>query len=100
MSKERNSMAPKKKKLDLLLVNPGDRMQIYQSLGSALAAIEPPIWAGLMATFVRNRGFSVLILDANAENLTPEETADRVIEVAPVLTASSSMDTIPQPRPR
>jgi anaerobic magnesium-protoporphyrin IX monomethyl ester cyclase len=76
-----------KKMVDLLLINPGDRMQIYQSLGSTLSAIEPPIWAGLMATFLRNRGFSVQILDANAENLTPEETADRVIQMGPVLTA-------------
>jgi radical SAM superfamily enzyme YgiQ (UPF0313 family) len=74
-------------RLDLLLVNPGSRTQIYQSLGSTLAAIEPPVWAGLMATWARNAGFSVQILDANAENLTPEETAARVAEANPVLTA-------------
>ncbi|MDP6632775.1 MAG: radical SAM protein, partial [Dehalococcoidales bacterium] len=73
--------------LDLLLVNPGSRMQIYQSLGLNLAAIEPPVWAGLIATFIRNRGYSVQILDAEAEELSPKETAERVLEMAPWLTA-------------
>lgn len=74
-------------KLDLLLVNPGSRMQIYQSLGSTLSAIEPPVWAGLMATFVRRHGLSVQILDAEAEHLTPEQAAARVADIDPVLTA-------------
>jgi len=77
----------KKKRLDLVLINPGNRTQVFQSLGQTLAAIEPPVWAGLMATFVRNHGFSVGILDANAEGLTPEETADRIAEIDPLLTA-------------
>lgn len=75
------------KRLDLLLINPGNRMNIYQALGSTLAAIEPPVWAGLFATFVRKRGFSVQILDANAEDLAPEETAERVVDANPLLTA-------------
>ena len=48
-----------KRDLDLVLIHPGSRTQIYQSLGSSLSAIEPPVWASLMATFVRRRGFSV-----------------------------------------
>lgn len=66
--------------LDLLLVNPGGRQQTYQNLASELSAIEPPVWAGLMATFVRKRGYSVEILDANAEALSPEEVA-RTVDV-------------------
>lgn len=73
--------------LDLVLVHPGSRTQVYQSLGSTLAAIEPPVWAGLLATFVRNHGFSVEIIDAEAEELGPEETAERVAKMAPILTA-------------
>lgn len=76
-----------KKSLDLLLINPGNRSQIYQSLGSTLAAIEPPIWAGLMATLIRRHGHSVEILDAEAEGLTPEETAERIAERDPLLVA-------------
>ncbi|MCX6907608.1 MAG: radical SAM protein [Verrucomicrobia bacterium] len=75
------------RKLDALLINPGSRLQIYQSLGSELAGIEPPIWCGLIATFLRRRGISVAILDANAEGLTPEEAAQRVVEADPLLAA-------------
>ena len=73
--------------LDLLLIHPGNRRQIYQSLGSSLSAIEPPVWASLMATFVRKRGFSVEVLDAEADELTPEQTAARVTDLNPALTA-------------
>lgn len=74
-------------KLDLLLIHPGSRLQIYQSLGSELSAIEPPVWAGLIATLIRNRGFSVGILDTEAENLTPQQTAECVDEMDPILVA-------------
>lgn len=74
-------------KLDLVLVNPGNRVKIYQSLSSTLAAVEPPVWAGLMATFVRNHGFSVSIIDATAEELSSQETAEKIAELDPVLTA-------------
>lgn len=73
--------------VDLILVNPGGRAQIYQSLGATLTAIEPPVWAGLMATFVRSRGFSVVLVDAEAEELNPEETAERVATLRPMLAA-------------
>jgi radical SAM superfamily enzyme YgiQ (UPF0313 family) len=75
------------KELDLVLVNPANRKRIYQSLSTNLSAIEPPVWAGLMATFVRNKGFSVQIVDACADELTVDETAARVAELNPVLTA-------------
>src|SRR5438876_2055431 len=71
--------------LDLLLINPGSRTQVYQSLANTLAAIEPPVWAGLMAAFARNRGLSVAVLDAEAEGLTAEQTAGRVDAIKPLL---------------
>jgi len=73
--------------LDLLLINPGSRKQVYQSLGNELAAIEPPVWAGMMASFVRLRGYSVEIVDAEAEHLTPEQVASRVQDAQPRLAA-------------
>lgn len=72
--------------VDLVLVNPGGRAKIYQSLGTTLTAIEAPVWAGLMATFIRQRGFSVVVLDAEAEDLSPEETAEKIAELKPLLT--------------
>lgn len=89
--------------VDLVLVNPEGRSRAFQSLAASLAAIEPPIWAGLMTAFVRRQGFSVAILDANAEGLSPTETAERVLAMAPLLTAvvvyghqpSASTQTMP-----
>jgi len=74
------------KPLELLLVNPGSRKQLYQKLGDDLSAIEPPVWAGLIATFVRTKGYSVRILDANAEGLSPADAAKRVADSHPLLT--------------
>ncbi len=76
-----------KNTLDLLLINPGNPTQVYQSLGLNLSAIETPVWAGLMATFIRRHGFNVQILDAQAEALTPEQVAEYVCLNNPLLTA-------------
>jgi radical SAM superfamily enzyme YgiQ (UPF0313 family) len=72
---------------DLVLVNPASRARVYQSLATTLSALEPPIWAGLMATYVRNKGLSVEILDAEAEGLTAAETAQRCLDMKPLLVA-------------
>jgi len=71
--------------LDLLLVNPGSRMGVYQSLGRSLAAIEPPVWAGMMATYVRRKGLSVSILDGEAQELSHDALAECVTELEPTL---------------
>ena len=73
--------------VDLVIVNPGGRARIYQSLANEVAAIEPPVWAGLIAGFVRVKGRSVAILDTNAEELSPEAAAKRVVEMRPRLVA-------------
>jgi radical SAM superfamily enzyme YgiQ (UPF0313 family) len=73
--------------LDLVLVNPGSRARIYQSLGAKLTAVENPVWAGLIASFVRRRGFSVEIVDAEADELSPEQAAERVAALRPRLAA-------------
>src|SRR5882724_7609810 len=77
----------RRKPLDLVLINPGSRTQVYQSLGTKLAAVENPVWAGLMATFCRRKGLSVAIIDAEAEELIPAEVAERVQDLDPVLAA-------------
>jgi radical SAM superfamily enzyme YgiQ (UPF0313 family) len=73
------------KPLDLVLINPHSRTQVYQSLGARLAAIENPVWAGLMATFCRTKGLAVAIIDAEAEGLNCDEVAERVKDLNPVL---------------
>jgi len=72
-------------KLDLILVNPGSRAQVYGKLGSSLAGIEPPLWVGLIAAFVRQHGYSVGIIDAEVENWSPEYTAKKIAECDPLL---------------
>ena len=71
----------------LVLVNPGSRARIYQSLGTRLTAVENPVWAGLIATFARANGLSVEIVDAEADELSPEQAAARVKALSPVLAA-------------
>jgi radical SAM superfamily enzyme YgiQ (UPF0313 family) len=74
-------------KLDVVLINPSSRTQVYQSLATKLAAVENPVWAGLMAAYCRHKGSSVAIIDAEAEELIPTEVAERVRELDPVLAA-------------
>jgi radical SAM superfamily enzyme YgiQ (UPF0313 family) len=73
--------------LDLVLINPAARARVYQSLGRSLAAVENPVWAGLMATFCRGQDLSVEIIDAEAEELTAETVAQRVQDLHPRLAA-------------
>ena len=46
-----------------------DSKKIYQDLATSNAAIEPPIWAGMLANSIRSAGFSTAIIDAEAANL-------------------------------
>ena len=61
--------------VDVLFINPGDRKQIYQDLGDEFPAIEPPVFAGLFATYVRGKGCSAAIYDAPAMGASAAETA-------------------------
>jgi len=70
---------------DVVLVNPGARTAIYQSLGTRLTAVENPVWAGLIATFLRGPGYEVRIVDAEADELAPSQIAERVAAINPRL---------------
>ncbi|OGW81913.1 MAG: B12-binding domain-containing radical SAM protein [Omnitrophica bacterium RIFCSPLOWO2_12_FULL_44_17] len=74
--------------LDLVLVNPANDRKVSatsESFFRSLPAIEPPMWTALLAAFVREKGFTVQVVDAAAENLTAQETAKKVMELNPVL---------------
>src|ERR1019366_6384864 len=64
--------------IDVVLVNPGSRQAVYQDLGNDFSAIEPPSLAGLFATYLRNKGLTVAIVDAPAHNLSPADVADSI----------------------
>ena len=70
---------------DVLFINPGNAHAIYQDLASTVAAIEPPTWALLLAESCRSQGYSVAILDANAERLSIKEQVERVNTINPRL---------------
>ena len=72
--------------IDLLLVNSPGKDRVYQSLADDLIAFEPPIWAALIAEFARKKNYRVEILDAEALQLSYEETVNRIKEKSPLLT--------------
>lgn len=81
--------------IDLLLVNPSNRSRTYGSLGTTLAGIEPPLWTGLLANFIRHQGFSVHIIDADAEGWGPDLTAEKILEYTPLLIGISAIGSNP-----
>ncbi|MFC1942670.1 B12-binding domain-containing radical SAM protein [Chloroflexota bacterium] len=82
-------------KWDLLLINPGAREQVYGKLGESFSGIEPPLFIGLIASYIKQYGFSVKIFDADAENWSPEYTAKKIAEYNPLLTAIVVLGTNP-----
>ena len=73
--------------LDIVLINPGDRKQVFQDLGRDYSGVEPPFWLAAIAAYLRNNGFAVAVIDAAAENYTPEETGRKTAELKPNLAA-------------
>lgn len=62
-------------KVDVLFINPGDRRQVYQALGDHISAIEPPIYSGLFATYLRRKGYSSAIFDTTAMGASAVDAA-------------------------
>jgi radical SAM superfamily enzyme YgiQ (UPF0313 family) len=66
--------------IDILFVHPNASQKIYQGLATNNAAIEPPIWAAMLANSVRAKGFKPEILDAEVEKLDYISAAKRITE--------------------
>ena len=71
--------------IDVLLITPPSRLEVYQGLSNEYAAIEPPVWSSLIANYLLKRNYNVQILDAEADNLTHEQTAKKIISIDPKL---------------
>jgi anaerobic magnesium-protoporphyrin IX monomethyl ester cyclase len=71
--------------IDVLFISPGNTSVIYQDLSKNYTTVEPPTWALLLAQSCRSHGFSVDLMDINAENLSDEEVYDRVQMLNPRL---------------
>jgi anaerobic magnesium-protoporphyrin IX monomethyl ester cyclase len=71
--------------MDILFINPGNSKNIYQDLADDYSAIEPPTWALLLAQSCRSVGFSVGLIDVNAERIEAQVVVDRIRALAPRL---------------
>jgi len=69
--------------IDILFIHPNASKKIYQDLSKNLSAIEPPIWAGLLANHCRKEGFEVDILDCEAEQLGVMQATGRIHKINP-----------------
>lgn len=70
-------------KLKILFVHPNASEIIYQDLSKKHSAIEPPIWAAMLANHCRNKNISAEILDCEAEALTTDQSAQVISEANP-----------------
>ena len=56
--------------IDVVFIALGNASGIYQDLADDYSAIESPTWVLLLAESTRSVGFSVALIDVNAEQLT------------------------------
>lgn len=75
------------KQLDVLFIHPNAAEKIYQDLSRDFSAIEPPIWAALLANHVRAKGYSCAILDCEAERLSVAQALEAIHDRNPRLAA-------------
>ena len=69
--------------LDILFINTTASKKNYQDLSKDFSAIEPPIWAGMLASHCLKRGFGAEILDCEALCLDDSQAAQQVKEFDP-----------------
>ncbi len=81
-----------KHNLDLLLVNPGNRLEQFANLNE-LATVAQPLGLAMIASYVRQNGYSVAIIDAEAEFWTPEQTINEIEKYEPTLIGLSAFTT-------
>ena len=67
------------KNIDLLLVNPGNRLEQFAKL-SDLATVAQPLGIAILASIVREKGVSVEIFDAEAEFMTPDQAVQAIVD--------------------
>jgi anaerobic magnesium-protoporphyrin IX monomethyl ester cyclase len=67
-------------KLDILFIHSNASKSVYQGLSNSHSAIEPPIWAAMLASSIRAHGGSVAIFDAEAERVDYLEAASRIAD--------------------
>lgn len=72
--------------IDCLFIVPSNAKEIYQQLSIFnYTGVENPTWGILLAGSIQKRGFRPAILDTNAEQLTDEQTLERIRQLNPRL---------------
>lgn len=79
------SMKIPKRPVDMLIVRPTDKKKVYGKLSTSFSAIEPPLWVALIAAYVQEKGYSVKIIDTDAEEAGPEDVATKADDYNPLL---------------
>ena len=67
-------------KIDVILINPADQKKTYQGLSDEFSGIEPPIFAGMFAAYLRLHGWRVAIYDVPALGQSAQEAASAILE--------------------
>lgn len=73
-------------RLDILFVHPNAAERIYQDLSRYYSAIEPPIWAGMLASHCLAKGFRMEILDCEAMGFDDYQAAVVIKKLNPKVT--------------
>jgi len=66
--------------VEILFVHPNASEIIYQGLASDHSAIEPPIWAAMLANSVRIAGHETSLIDAEVERFSYQAAVDKISE--------------------
>lgn len=72
-------------KVDVVLIKPNDKKNVYGTVPGGYTAIDPPYWLALMGGWLRDKGVDVILLDSEHANEDPTETARKVAELSPRL---------------
>lgn len=71
--------------LDVVVIHPGAQKRIYGTLAERQTALEPPPWTRMIAGWLRDRDYTIAIVDQEAEGLTSAQVTERVLMNTPGL---------------
>ena len=82
--------------MDIIIVKPNNQKKLYGKLSkNKFTGIEPPLWGLILAGWLIDQQFEVSMIDAEAENYSPEEAAFHIKELNPKLVLIVASGTNP-----
>ena len=74
------------RRADIVFVKPVASRQLYGDLGQFdLPAVEPPLWAALLAAYMRERGYGVELIDPEVMDMDMAQAAEQTAALNPCL---------------